>query len=322
MKKIIGLILMALLIFPALATAQDPAKALNEVFVNYPVGNDVPANAWVALPGYSSNNPAALRLPDGKVVSFFGSYAGIRFDGAPTYLTYNAGFSSKAPGGLMQLTFTNGDSKFGQVGNDPATKMEFTSSPSIDFQYTVLVPNGSVGFGYTYYKFDTKLQSLTGTPLGMIPVTLEENSRGHYFTFGGIYEPVKKLTLGATFRHMRDTTTSDSEKEESTSNLWRVGASYALVEDKTVSLKLAADYQGLNQHEGNLNQAYVGAEVCFYEAFCFNGGYAGDSPAAGFAFATNSGGVSVGYQHSISKNLEDTAFGRASYIGTQAWLYF
>ena len=333
MKKIAVFVAAMFLTVPAICSAADFGTALSIVTSNIPPGADVAGmgNCWVALPGFSANNPANVAAGDPFCFGALYSYWLIAFKRGPNLNVHISSASVALPKGVLQVNFSSANS--GSAGTAMDVDAKFAYAPTIELMYGVkafesLLRDGDklylgVGGSLSTAKMNF---SLSGQNM------LVSRTRGFQAKTGFLYQPMKGLNFGGMYSYLCDR--NDDRKlnineddglqswsaKRSTSDIhqFRLGVSWQVLP----RLLLAADYQHLNIGHVKRDQYFVGAE--FYvikEVLAVYGGWANSGPTAGISAYWKWGGANVAYMNNTFDDL-NRHLGRSQMVMATVFMNF
>lgn len=302
-----------------LATACPSAgfgTALSIMTANVPPGADIAGmgNCWVALPNFSSNNPAVAAA--GEKFRFGGSYTFglIIFNSGPNVMIHQVSVAAALSKGVLQLTLSNANSGIAATSMDMDAK--FVYSPSIELIYGLKVAENLIRDGDKLYvgigiSFSTARMnfSLAGQN------QLISRSRGFLLKGGFLYQsPVEGLNFGGMYAYSRDRN-EDRElniNEDNGSQYWsskrstsemhqfRLGASWQVLP----ATLIAVDYQHLNLGHVKRDQIFAGVEQQIIKDRLYAyGGWANSGPTAGVGVYFKDATFNVAYANNTFNDL-------------------
>jgi hypothetical protein len=310
-----------LLLSPPVSQAAEFGKALGIMSANLPAGADTAGmgNCWVAMPGYSSNNPATIAAGEPFRVSGSVNYSATFFKKGPTVHTYETSAYVAMPfGGVVQLTLGNSQSGFGKTRMD-GDSIRFDHQPYFDIAYGAKVKENllregdklfvGVGGGMNWFK----MSFASGGQNNFV-----SRSRGVNLYCGALYQPTESLNFGVLYSWSRDWCEDrDIENKKSfryaaDTHQTRIGASWRVF--PKFGTTLAVDVQHLNLGSANRVQVFAGVEQqVIKDRLYVYGGWAGSGPTAGVGLYFKNGGVNVAYIHNPHSDMNQY-LGRANTV--------
>ena len=328
-----AVILAAVLAVANVCPAAEFGIALSIMTANVPPGADVAGmgNCWVALPNFSTNNPANIASGDQIRFGASYSYSFIMFKRGPNLNVHIGSASVALPKGVLQINFSGANS--GSAGTAMDLDAKFAYTPTIELMYGLRAFENLLRDG-------DKLFLGAGGSLSMSKLNFSsagENvfisrSRGFQVKTGFLYQPVSGLNFGGMYAYSRERN-DDREllvNEDDGSLSWagkrsnsdmhqiRLGASYQILP----RLLLAADYQHLNIGHVKRDKYFIGAELqVVKDVLCVYGGWANSGPTAGIGAYWKWGGVNVAYANNIFKDM-NPHLGRSQMVSAMAWINY
>lgn len=314
--------------------AADFGQALSIMSATVAPGTDSLSmgGCWVALPNFSSNNPAVVAAGDPYKVAGSYSFNWIKFNRGPSLALHITSLSAALPKGVLQLNAANANSANAGTAMEVDTKFAYSSYVELMYGLKIgesLIRNGDklfLGAG----------GSITASKINFSQLgqnMFVARSRGFEAKAGFLYQPAKGLNFGGMYAYSRDRN-EDREltiSEEDGSQSWsskrstsdlhqiRLGASWQVLP----RLLLAADYQHLNVGHVKRDQYFIGAEfqvvkeiVSLY-AGCANGG-----PTVGIGiYPSKHVGLNVAYGKDLFRDL-NPHLGRSQMVSAMLNLNF
>jgi hypothetical protein len=312
--------------------AADFGTALSVMTANIPPGADVAGmgNCWVALPGFSTNNPANVAAGEPFRFGASYSYGLIAFKRGPNLNVYISSASVALPKGVLQVNFSSANS--GSAGTAMDVDAKFVYAPTIELMYGLQVAENLLRDG-------DKLFLGAGGSLSMSKLNFSlagENvfisrSRGFQVKVGFLYQPVSGLNFGGMYAYSRDrnddrelTVNDDGSQfwssRRSTSDVHqvRLGMSWQVLP----RLLLAVDYQHLNLGHVKRDQIFTGAELqIIKDVLALYGGWANSGPTASIGVYFKNGGVNVAYMNNPFNDL-NRHLGRSQMVMATVFMNF
>jgi hypothetical protein len=326
MKNLIALLCCCFLfVIPNSSQAADFGTAMSIASANISPGADVAGmgNCWIALPDFSSNNPAVIAA--GEKFHFGASYTFglLMFKHGPNITMHQTSITAVLPKGVAQLTLSNANS--GSAGTAMDVDAKFAYLPSIELMYGLKVGENLLRDGDKLYLgaggslSTSKMNfSLAGQNV------LISRSRKFEAKAGFLYQPAKGLNFGGMYSYSRDRN-DDRElniNEEDGSQTWsakrynsdahqfRLGASWQILPTTLV----AVDYQHLNIGHVRRDQIFAGVEQqIIKDRLYVYGGWAVSGPTAGIGVYFKNVTLNVAYQNNTLDDL-DPHLGRSQTI--------
>lgn len=334
MKRMRLLVLVIAVLLPAGAFAADFGQASSIMSATMSPGPDSLSmgGCWVALPNFSSNNPAVVAAGDPYKAAVSYSFNWIKFGRGPSLGLHITSLSVTLPKGVLQLNAANANSA--SAGTAMEADMKFGYSSYIELMYGLPVMESLIGN-------DDKLFLGFGGVITASRINFSQlgqsmfvaRSRGFEAKTGFLYQPFRGLNFGGMYAYSRDRN-EDREltiNEEVSSQSWsskrstsdlhqfRLGASWQVLP----RLLLAADYQHLNVGHLKRDQYFVGAEfqvvkeIMSLYAGCANGG-----PTVGLGVYPNKhAGLNVAYGKDLFRDL-NPHLGRSQMVSAMLNLNF
>lgn len=325
MKRMGLLVLVIAFLLPAGAFAAGFSQASSIMSATISPGPDSLSmgGCWVALPNFSSNNPAVVAAGDPYKAAVSYSFNWIKFGRGPSIGLHITSLSVTLPKGVLQLNVANANSA--SAGTAMEADMKFDYSSYIELMYGLQVAESLIRNGDKFFLGVGG--SLTASRISFSQLgqsMFVARSRGFEAKTGFLYQPAKGLNFGGTYIYSRDRnddrelTFSDDgspswsgKRSNSDLHQFRLGASWQVLP----RLLLAADYQHLNVGHVKRDQYFVGAEfqvvkeiVSIY-AGCANGG-----PTVGLGVYPNKHvGLNVAYGRNLFQDL-DPHLGRSQMV--------
>lgn len=304
MKRIVAVLaVVGFFLSAGFVSADDFSEAVSLISVNAPAGADVAGmgNTWVALPDFSSNNPAVYAAGEetGKMKgSVTGTYTFLGFKRGPDVSSYALTPSIKLPVGFLKLSLVSASSR--EAETKMGMNMQHDSFSSVNIGYGLKVASRVFG------KEDKLFFGLDVTPYSQSMMTFSSEgerifrseSKSYAFGAGLLYQPIKGVNVGAYYNYGggdnkdRDYVEGETVDSKSTNQLLRIGASWQILPMTLVS----ADWQYVNLDGYRKGQMFVGIEQGIIKDLLYvYGGWTANGPTAGIGVYFKKGGINVSY---------------------------